>query len=192
MSSRIRQADIGDALHVAAIIDIAGHGIDLDRWMQARDSDHSVLAAARRLVLEDLELPYHYTRAHMLELDGRVAGGMVGGLIAEESRAQELLPRYIEPLVTLENRVSGYWNVLAIAIYPEFRGQGLASQLLDHAVQLATQSRARGLSIVVENTNTAAVALYTKKGFEKAESLPWTGYGGRVGPANWLMLTKAT
>ena len=77
-----------------------------------------------------------------------------------------------------------------IAIYAEFRGQGLASNLLDHAVQLASRSGARGVSIVVEDTNTAAITLYMKKGFEKAETLPWIAYGGRVGPANWLMLTK--
>jgi ribosomal protein S18 acetylase RimI-like enzyme len=189
MSSRIRQADIGDALHVAAIIDIAGHGIDLDHWMKTRDSDHLVLSAARRLVLEDCKLEYHYSRAYMLELDGRVAGGLIGGLIAEEGRLQEW-PPHLEPLVTLENRVPGYWNILAIAIYAEFRGQGLASSLLDHAVQLASRSGARGVSIVVEDTNTAAITLYMKKGFEKAETLPWIAYGGRVGPANWLMLTK--
>ncbi len=191
MINRIRQADIGDALHVAAIIDIAGHGVDLDHWMKARDRDHSVFSAARRLVLEDRELEYHYSRAHILEIDGRVAGGLIGGLVAGEGRLQARLPPHLKPLVTLENRVPGYWNILAIAIYSEFRGQGLGSKLLDHAVQLASQSAARGLSIVVEDTNTAALTLYIKKGFEKAGLLPWIAYGGRVGPADWLMLTKS-
>ena len=158
--------------------------------MKARDSDHSVLSAARRLVLEDRNLPYHYSRAHVLEFDGRVAGGLIGGLTGEEPSLKDWAP-YLEPLATLENRVPGYWNVLAIAIYPEFRGQGLASKLLDHAVQLASQSGARGLSIVVEDSNTAAITLYKKKGFETAESLPWMAYGGRIGPNNWLMLTKS-
>ena len=80
---------------------------------------------------------------------------------------------------------------LAIAIYAEFRGQGLASNLLDHAVQLASRSGARGVSIpVVEDTNTAAITLYMKKGFEKAETLPWIAYGGRVGPANWRLRSE--
>jgi ribosomal protein S18 acetylase RimI-like enzyme len=100
------------------------------------------------------------------------------------------LPPYLEPLVTLENLVPGYWSIVAIAIYAEFRGKGLASKLLDHAVQLASQSGARGLSIVVEDSNTAAITLYKKKGFETAESLPWLAYGGRIGPNNWLMLTR--
>ncbi len=190
MSSRIRQAEIGDALEVAAIIDIGGHGIELDHWMKLRDSDHSILSAARRLVLEDRELAYHYSRAHVLEFDGRIAGGLVGGLTGEEPTSAGWLPPYLEPLVTLENLVPGYWSIVAIAIYAEFRGKGLASKLLDHAVQLASQSGARGLSIVVEDSNTAAITLYKKKGFETAESLPWLAYGGRIGPNNWLMLTR--
>ncbi len=172
------------------IVDIAGHGIDLDHWMKVRDGNHSVFSAARSLVIEDRGLPYHYSRAHVLELDGRVAGGLVGGLITGESRAEEELPSHLQPLVALENRVSGYWNILALAVYPEVRGQGLASRLLDHAVKLACQSGAPGLSIVVEDTNTLAIALYTKRGFKKAESLPWIAFGERVGPAEWLMLTK--
>lgn len=158
--------------------------------MKSRDSDHSVLSAARRLVLEDPELAYHYSRAYVLEQDGRIAGGLIGGLIGEEPGSEEWSPPYLEPLLTLENRVPGYWSIVAIAIYAEFRGRGLASKLMDHAVQLASQSGARGLSIVVEDLNTAAIALYKKKGFEKAELLPWIAYGGRIGPNNWVMLTK--
>jgi ribosomal protein S18 acetylase RimI-like enzyme len=188
-STRIRRAESGDALHVAAIVDMGGHGIDLGRWMECRDSDHSVLSAARRLVIEDRTLPYHYSRAHVVEVDGRVAGGMIGGLVTEEPGLSE--PPYLEPLVALENRALGFWNILAIAIYAEFRGQGLASKLLDHADELAAKSGARGLSIVVEDTNTPAFTLYAKKGFVKADSLSWVAYGGRMGPTNWLMLTKA-
>ncbi len=188
-TSRIRPAGIGDALDVAAIVDIAGHGIDHDHWMNLRDGDHSVMAAARRLIIEDRGLAYHYSRAHILEFDDRVAGGMVGGLPAGDGGSKEDLPPHLIPLIALENRVRGCWNILALAVYPEFRGQGLASTLVDHAVQLASQSEAAGLSIVVENTNTAAIALYAGKGFKKVETLPWIAFGGRVGPAERLLPT---
>src|SRR5262245_44976399 len=127
MGCRIRQAESGDALHVAAIVDMGGHGIEFGRWMECLDGDHSVLSAARRLVIEERALAYHYSKAHVVDLDGRVAGGMIGGLVTEEPGLPE--PPYIEPLVKLENRLLGYWNILAIAVYPEFRGQGLASKL---------------------------------------------------------------
>ena len=80
MGTRIRQAGAADALEVAAIIDIGGHGIDLDRWLQRRDGDHSVIAAARQLVLDESNAAYHFSKAHLIEVDGVVAGGLVGGL----------------------------------------------------------------------------------------------------------------
>jgi len=191
MYGRIRQATMGDALEVAAIIDIAGHGIDLECWLKGRDEDHSVLAAARRVVLEDHTRVYHFSRAHVIECDGRIAGGLIGGLVDEKAEAEVGLPPHLEPLVALEHRVPGYWSLVALAVYPEFRGNGLASRLLDHAAHLASQSGARGLSIVVEDTNTTAIALYRRKGFELLEQLPWIGYGDRTGPSHWLMLAKA-
>jgi ribosomal protein S18 acetylase RimI-like enzyme len=73
---------------------------------------------------------------------------------------------------------------------PEFRGRGLAARLLDHAGGLAGDAGARGLSIVVEDTNQAAIALYKKQGFEVAEVMPWVAYGDRLGPREWVMLTR--
>src|SRR5262249_14685715 len=149
-------------LDVAMIVDVAGHGIDLDHWMAVRDGDNSVFAAARRLVIEDRTSEYHYSRAYVLELDGRVAGGLVGGLVSAGGRPGDGLPPHLKPLIALENRIGGSWNMLAVAVYPEFRGKGLASELLDHAAQLASKSGAPRLSVVVEDSNARAVALYTR------------------------------
>ena len=145
MDITIRQATTQDALHVAAIIDIAGHGIDLDLWLERRDEDHSVLSAARRLVLDDASLPYHYTNACMIEVDGKVAGGMVGGLTVEDDAPAQWIPPYLVPLLALETRLPGYWSVVAVALYREFRGQGLAARLLDHAGKLANEAGARSV-----------------------------------------------
>jgi ribosomal protein S18 acetylase RimI-like enzyme len=190
MDITIRQATTEDALHVAAIIDIAGHGIDLDLWLEQRDEDHSVLSAARRLVLEDTRLPYHYTNACMIEVGGKVAGGMVGGLTVEDDAPAQWIPPYLVPLLALETRLPGFWSVVAVALYREFRGQGLAARLLDHAGKLANEAGARGLSIVVEDTNTPAIALYKQQGFAVHETMPWVAYGDRLGPKEWVMLTR--
>ena len=47
----IRQAERNDALHVAALIDIAGHGIEAELWNSKIDSDQSPIAAARRMII---------------------------------------------------------------------------------------------------------------------------------------------
>ena len=184
----IRPARMSEALHVAAFVDIAGHGVDLDEWV-ARSShdDRSVIAAARRLVLEDPSWNYHYSKAHLLEVDGEIAGGLIGSLVTQST--VETDRQYINPLSLLESRVVGFWSILGVAVYPEFRGRGFARLLLDHARELGRQTGATGLSLVVEDTNEPALAAYRAYGFREAERLPWIAYGGRKGPRFWLMLT---
>lgn len=133
----IRQAERNDALHVAALIDIAGHGIEAELWNSKIDSDQSPIAAARRMIIEDVKLPYHISKAYLLDVDGEIAGGLIGGPISEVKETLTGFPSYFAPLLDLESRVSGYWAAIGVTIYQEFRGQGLARHLLDHAEFLA-------------------------------------------------------
>lgn len=187
----IRSAQRNDALHVAALVDIAGHGIEAEFWRDNVDDDLSPIAAARRLIIEDKTLPYHLSKAFVLEVDGEVAGLMVGGLVPEVKTIDAEFPRYFKPLLELENLAVGFWAVIGVAVYREFRGRGLARQLLDHAEILARRANARGLSIVVEDTNTPAITLYRNRGFVDRETRPWLPFNGRTGPQNWVLLTKS-
>jgi ribosomal protein S18 acetylase RimI-like enzyme len=186
----IRPAQRNDALHVAALVDIAGHGIEAEFWRDNVDDDLSPIAAARRLIIEDKTLPYHLSKAFVLEVDGEVAGLMVGGLVPEVKTIDAEFPRYFKPLLELENLAVGFWAVIGVAVYREFRGRGLARQLLDHAEILARRANARGLSIVVEDTNRSAITLYRNWGFVDRETRPWLSFNGRTGPQNWVLLTK--
>ena len=60
MSVLIRPAAGNDALHVAAIVDIAGHGIDLESWIKSSGDDQAVLEAARTAASIDVNSPYHF------------------------------------------------------------------------------------------------------------------------------------
>lgn len=190
MNTRVRPATSNDALHVAAFVDIAGHGIDLENWIRSSGDDHAVLEAARRAASADLNSPYHFSKAHLIEVDGIVAGGLVGELLTEhDDYAAEISPALM-PLVTLETRLVGYWSILAIAVYFEFRGRGLAMQLLSHAGELAGAAGAEGLCLVVEDTNLSAIFVYERLGFVIADRLPWVAYGGRSGPREWVMMKR--
>lgn len=186
----IRPATRNDALHVAALVDLAGHGIEVEHWINSAGDDHSPLAAARQMIIADETLPYHLSKAHLLEIDGEVAAGLIGGLITAGAEIEAQFPDYYGPLLELESFVPGYWAVICVAVYPEFRRQGLARRLLDHAAAEARRLKASGLSIVVEESNTKALALYRDWGFSERETRPWLPYGGRSGPKNWVLLTR--
>ena len=189
MAVSIRKAHRSDALHVAAIVDIAGHGIDVDMWRSNMDEDGSPLSAARSLILDDPDRPYHLSRAFILEIDKEIAGGVIGSLKYDYSVLPQGFPAYMAPLLELESRVPMFWSVLAVAICREFRGKGLARSLLDFADGQARSEGARGLSIVVEDTNLRAITLYRRFGFKDRDLLPWLPYGGRAGPQHWVLLT---
>src|SRR4051794_37447523 len=102
MTIRIRPAQRADALHVAAFVDIAGHGIEMQEWRARAGGGHSVFAAARRAVLEDTGQPYHYSRAHILEVEGEVAAGLIGGIVEASTSGSADTPAHVRPLVALE------------------------------------------------------------------------------------------
>ena len=186
----IRQAQKNDALHVAALIDIAGHGIESDFWRDNVDADQSAIGAARRLIISDESLPYHVSKAHLLEVDGEVAAGLIGGRVPEIKEVHSGFPSYFGPLLDLESFVPGFWAVIGVAVYQELRGKGLSRLLLDHADVLAKQDKTTGLSIVVEDSNSTAITLYRRYGFLDCETRPWLPFNGRTGPKHWVLLTK--
>lgn len=186
----IRPARKNDAMHVAALMDIAGHGIEAEFWAQNRDAEGSVLAAARARVLGDESLPYHISRAHLLEVDGDVAAALIGGLVPPDAEVPAGFPSYFAPLLELEAHATGHWAVIGLAVYPEYRGRGLGSVLLRHAEDCALEAAAVGLSLVVEDSNAGALALYRRHGFVLREQRRWLPYAERRGPENWLLLTR--
>src|SRR5262245_57713013 len=188
MTVNIRPAQRADALHVAAFVDIAGHGIEMQEWRTGAGAGHSVFAAARRAVLEDRGQPYHYSRAHMLEFEGDVAGGLIGGIVEARSSGSADTPDYVRPLVDLETSVPGSWLLLVIATYPEYRGRGFGALLMEHARQCALRDGASEMSLVTEDTNLSALRLYLRHGFREAETRPWLGYDGLSGPTKWIRL----
>jgi len=180
----IRAAERNDALHVAALIDLAGHGIEAEFWKAKAGPDGSLLVAARQLVLADTGVPYHLSRAWLVLRDEDVAGGLIGGLVDPSDDVPTGFPDYFAPLLELESFASGYWAVIGIAIYPEYRGQGLARELLAHAEATARAAGARGLSLVVEDANLTALSLYQSLGFEERQRRAWLAYGERGGPVS--------
>ncbi|HEX5057974.1 MAG TPA: ribosomal protein S18-alanine N-acetyltransferase [Kofleriaceae bacterium] len=65
-----------------------------------------------------------------------------------------------------------YWlvttevHILAIATHPDYRGRGLARQLLDHILGVARQTGCSLATLEVRRSNVPAIALYERAGFK--------------------------
>ena len=74
------------------------------------------------------------------------AGGLVAYLIVS---------RYVDA-----------WHIMNVAVHPGYRRQGVASRLLDELFDLTAGDPRRGYTLEVRVSNTTAIALYERFGFE--------------------------
>lgn len=58
------------------------------------------------------------------------------------------------------------WHIMNVAVQPEYRRQGVASRLLDELFELTSGDPRRGYTLEVRVSNTTAIGLYERFGFE--------------------------
>ena len=103
------------------------------------------------------------------ELFGIASGGVaryVWSSLAPEYPGLTPVDPILEPYATLE--VPGSYYVSAMAVFPEHRGQGLGTRMLEMARHQARRSGCRQVSLLVSGQNEGAVELYERNGFEVA------------------------
>jgi ribosomal-protein-alanine N-acetyltransferase len=65
-----------------------------------------------------------------------------------------------------------YWlvttelHILALATHPDYRGRGIARQLLDHVLDVARQTGCSLATLEVRRSNVPAIKLYERAGFK--------------------------
>jgi ribosomal protein S18 acetylase RimI-like enzyme len=64
------------------------------------------------------------------------------------------------------------YYILAISVFPEFRGKGLASQLIGYVEKLAKNNGYKWIALEVENYNYSALRTYQKFGFYTKAEVP--------------------
>jgi ribosomal protein S18 acetylase RimI-like enzyme len=192
MHSKFRAARPADAPDLVCLIDSATRGMSLWFWSRLRSPGQAVLEAGRNRVLNETASPLHYTSFTIAEVDGLVVGGLSGRLIpVPYARADaEDLPAVLAPYLELESLAAGSWYVNLLAIYPEYRGRGLGSAVLEHAENRARQSAAPRLTLIVEDANRGAHQLYLRSGFEELARRPYLPFPGSTDRGDWVLLKK--
>lgn len=191
MALRLRAATRDDARDLARLIDIAGEGFGTYLWEQAAGPGETALdVGIRRAQREDGG--FSYRNATLAEVDGKVAGLLLGYRLADPYNAGDLgsLPPTVRPLIELEALAPGSWYVNALAAYAEFRGKGIGTALLAQAEAYARETRAPALSIIVADQNEGAKRLYRRTGYHAVERRPVVPFPGFAHTGDWLLMTK--
>lgn len=189
----IRDATVDDARHLAFLINLAGEGLPETLWRRMAGPGEDSLAVGARRAARD-EGSFSYRNAKVLELDGSLAGMVLGYRLPDPYELGNLddYPAVVRPLVELEAIAAGSWYINAIATYEQFRGRGVASSLMRACEEMAIQAGAAKLSLIVASENRGAHALYLKLGYREIGSRPLVAFPGGPEGGQWLLMVKET
>ena len=187
----LRPARCEDGPVLARLIDYAGEGLPRWVWEQAAAPGQSPLEyGAARAAREDGG--FSYRNAWVLETADEVAGMLLGYPLDDpyEPGDPAELPAPIRPIVELESCAPGSWYINALAIRPDYRGEGLGTRLLHHARALAQTCGASELSLIVDDANEGARRLYARHGFVERARRDLVPFGVKAPGQAWLLLVR--
>ncbi len=162
-----RPAVKGDALDIAELSRIAGEGVT-DYFWQSYAQDCPGLTPLEIGVagIEREDGEFSYKNCVTAEVDGQVAG-MSMAFPMEAGP----LPDDLDPVTRpyMELMVDGSLYVCAIAVYENFRSQGIGSALMERAEGRARELGCPSLSLQVFDANDGAKRLYERLGYRVAD-----------------------
>lgn len=183
---RYRQAVKKDAADLARLIDQAGEGVPVYYWNKIKPADQDVWAFGTSRAERD-EGAFSYRNAIVATVDGAVVGCAIRYVIDAQAEASDYanMPPMFVPMQQLEDQAVGseYLNVLAV--YPEFRGRGIGTRLCG----MAEIDGNRDQTLIAFDTNTDAIKLYRRLGFE-VEATRAMAKEGWDGEAETLLLMR--
>lgn len=175
---------------MAELVNIAGDGLPLYLWARfARPGQSAWDVGLERARTGTGGFAYRNTIVR--EEAGKVAACLIGYALSEHPEpAGDSVPPILVPLLELENLVPGTWYINVLATYPDHRGKGFGSALLEVAEALARECQCRGLSLITSDDNTGARRLYERHGFTERATRPIVKEGWDNEGEHWLLLAK--
>lgn len=187
----VRDAVRSDCAELAQLINLAGEGLPLYLWRQMAGAGDDPWEIGRERAARDSG-GFSYRNSIVAEVDGRIAGALVGYPVADEPEPVDPAntPAMFVPLIELENLAAGTWYVNAVAAFPEARGLGVGSELMRSAERRAVELGLRGVSLIVSDANRGARRLYERLGYAETASRPMVREQWQNDGENWVLMMK--
>lgn len=188
---KIRNATRDDCAELAVLINFAGEGLPLYLWQQMAGHDEDPWQIGQERAARETG-SFSYRNAVVADVDGKIAGALIGYPVAAEPEVidVESTPPMFVPLLELENLAAGTWYVNAVASFPEARGLGVGSKLMQWAEQSAIETGLRSVSLIVSDANRGARKLYDRLGYEEAARRPMIREQWQSDGRNWVLMIK--
>jgi len=158
----IHPAKRSESRKIAELYQLSSDGVSDYIWTKLAEPDEDLLdVGQRRYEREDSVFSYRSTS--IVECDEQVAGMLVAfPMVIDEDYVEE--DPVLAPYSVLEEPHSYY--ICAMAVFPDYRGQGIGRQLLELAETKAEEHGLGKLSLIVFEENDGAKRLYDRSGYE--------------------------
>jgi ribosomal protein S18 acetylase RimI-like enzyme len=185
-----RAATVDDASVLAELINYAGEGLPLYLWSRMAEPGEGARDVGRHRAARE-EGSFSYRNATIIEHDGQCAGCLIGYEIPDKPEPiPDDMPAMFVPLQELENLAPGTWYINVLAVRPQFRNQGLGTNLMALAEEKAQRLGKRGMSVIVSDANLGARRIYTRLGYNEMARRLMIKENWEHGGENWILLTK--
>ena len=191
LAAPYRRATSRDASELPELVNMAGNGLPLYLWAQQAGEGESPWDVAVNRAKRGLG-GFAYENLVVREEAGKIAACLIGYplLSAQQVYDRKDVPVMLASMYELEDLVPSTWFINVLATYPEFRGRGFGTELLQVAETLAHHSRCAGMSLVVSDANAGARRLYERHGYSEKAMRPIVKEDWEHAGHNWVLLVK--
>lgn len=187
----MRRAVRNDAGALAELLNFAGEGMPHYLWEAMAEPGETAWDVGQRRAQRE-EGSFSYRNGVVAEFDGEIVGSLVGYPLAKDPTPIDYdnTPPMFVPLQELESLAPDTWYVNVLAVYPQFRGRGIGTELLREAETMAKEAGKCGLSIIVSDGNMDAERLYERCGYTRRATRSMVKERWENPGANWVLMLK--
>lgn len=187
-----RRATPDDASDLAVLFDIASRRLISWYWGVSATPGQSWFEIGRDRIRNNAASDGHFTNWHVALRNGSVAGALNSHMIAEpyDTSSFDAIPLELLAPNQLEAVAEGTYYIFVAAVFPDYRGQGIGTAMLNLAQSLAREAGAARLTIMAESFNVGAHRLYLRHGFREWERRPFVPFPGCAEAGDWVLLVK--
>lgn len=177
----IRTANRNDASKISELIYIIWNDMELPL---IQDNDKSVVLDVIKQSIEEGHYRNYFEHIHVFEVEGEVAG-FINTYDGGDEEALESNWNKIDfkqdfklegtPLPEKEAD-KGDLYIESIAVFSDYRGQGIASKLIEYIFNYGKEKGFKNVSLNCEVENEGAMKLYRKFGFEPSYDRVLSGH----------------
>ena len=187
-----RNATEDDCTELTLIRDIAGRRMPSYLWSQEVGQGQSYFEYGREKIRTDINSNSYFRNWRVAESQSKFVGAFFGFFVEDPYPEIDLdaVPECFRPCIELERVSSGCWLLQAIAILPQYRGKGLARQLLGKAESVAKDSGTNRIALQVEEVNVVAFKAYQSNGYVEVDRRPYVHFPGSDDSGDVVLMWK--